>query len=263
MRYPLDSATADRFLGHIVANDRSQRVMIETLSILLAEAMKDSHDNREAGEDKPEWFEQAVALLKLKNTIHMEHETRIFNEKNGHAEKLSTVPLTPETAKTSYSDTVPSLGLMDLNDPEVAQKLNETEGKFGEELSETDLAKHFGEKSKKNKKDKVDMSKKDPFKGMSLEEIEEWESKQDNSNDIYKVKARIVNLARGSGASLTPVGEMMCNTFVHVVKDLYDFAETIPDKSLRITLIERIRKHESMPGTLINAAGAGVRNNKK
>lgn len=104
------------------------------------------------------------------------------------------------------------------------------------------------------------MSEKEPFKNMTLEQIEEWERKQENANDIWKVKSRVQNLASGiSGGNLTAVGTMMVNSFVHVVKDLYDFAETIPDKSLRIALIERVRKHESMPGTLIAAASAGVK----
>lgn len=88
---------------------------------------------------------------------------------------------------------------------------------------------------------------------MSIDELKEWEEKQDNSNDIYKIKARVANLARGGGASLTPVGEMLCNAFVHVAKDLYDFAETISDPAVKAKLIELIRKHENMPANLIAA----------
>jgi hypothetical protein len=92
---------------------------------------------------------------------------------------------------------------------------------------------------------------------MSLEEIEEWEAKQDNSNEIYKIAARVKNLARGGSLNLTPAGEALCNTFVHVAKELYDFAEKIEDKDLKIKLTELIRKHENMPATLIAAMGAG------
>ncbi len=95
-----------------------------------------------------------------------------------------------------------------------------------------------------------------------LKTINEWEEQQDNSNDLYKIKARVANLARANGASITPVGEMMVNTFVHVLKSLYDFADTIEDKNIRIKLIQKIRSHEGMPATLINAASVGVKPEK-
>lgn len=233
MRYPIDQKTTENFIGHIIAHDRAQRQLIEALTILLKAATEDRYS-----EEVGEWYDEAEKLLKFQNKLKTDHETRLFNEKNGHVE--------------SHVST-------EITDPQENAKINEAEKSFGEELSEEDLAKHFHEKTKKRSKDMVDMSKKSPFEDMTIEQIEEWERKQDNSNDIYKVKARVANLARNGGASLTPVGEMMVNTFVHVVKDLYDFAETIQDKSVRIPLIERIRKHENMPSNLIAATSAGVK----
>lgn len=238
-------------MGHLVAHERAQRQMVTAISVLLQEAMN------EAGAEYALWYEDAKAVLELQKKLKNEHENRIFNEKNGHAEKP--VHLTPEIVKENYSDIMPSIGMGGMQlDPQTNASMNQYEAKsFGEEMSEEELARHFREKTQK-KKDKIDISAKEPFKDMSIEEIESWEAKQNNSNDIYKVKARVANLARGAGASLTPVGEMMVNSFVHVVKDLYDFADTIPDKELKIKLIERVRKHENMPGSLIAAVNSSV-----
>lgn len=258
MKYPIDAITTETFMGHLVAHDRAQRQLIQALTILLTEAMN------EMGMEDTEWYPEAEALLKLQKRLKMDHENRIFNEKNGVAEKQN--PITPEVVKENYAELIPNLGMMGLgqiDDPQLNANITEREKVFGAEMTEEEIAGMFREKGKKKPKDGVDMSAKDPFKNMTLEEITEWERKQENSNDIYKVKARVANLARGAGASLTPVGEMMVNSFVHVVKDLYDFAETIPDKSLRIAIIERIRKHEGMPGNLIAATSANVKMGKK
>ncbi|NJO48256.1 MAG: hypothetical protein HC840_00910 [Leptolyngbyaceae cyanobacterium RM2_2_4] len=261
MKYPIDAVTTETFMGHLVAHDRAQRQLIQALTILLGEAMN------EMGAEDTDWYDEASKIMNLQKRLKVEHENRIFNEKNGIAEKPSAAIITPETVKANYSEMVPSLGAMGLgqiDDPQLNANINEREKSFGEELSEEEIAKMFREKNKKKLKDGVDMSQKDPFKNMSLEEIEEWERKQENSNDIYKVKARVRNFAVGiSGANLTPVGEMMTNTFVHLLKDLYDFAETIPDKNIKVSLIERVRKHESAPGNLISAVAANVKVSKK
>lgn len=126
---------------------------------------------------------------------------------------------------------------------------------FGEEMTEADLAKQFGEPPPVRKEGKA-------LNDMSRDEIESWERAQDNSNDLYKIKARVSNLARGGGAALTAQGEMLVNTYVHVLKSLYDFAENIEDSTTKIKLTQLIRKNEDMPGNLIAAAGAGVRTKK-
>jgi hypothetical protein len=86
---------------------------------------------------------------------------------------------------------------------------------------------------------------------MSEQEILEEEKRQDNSTEIYKVAARVKNLARGGEATLTPAGEALCNVFVHVLKDLYLFSETL-DSTKREELYNLLRIHEGMPGKLIS-----------
>lgn len=256
MKYPIDGLTTETFFGHLIASDRAHRQMIQALTLLLTEAMNemDMEDNGRYSE----WYDEAKKMLELQKRLKVEHENRLFNAKNGHPDKSSVEVTVVQTGKIdSSSDIIHVPGIK--IDPEMNAKLNEAEKGFGEEMSEDDLAKHFREKPKKNVVRGVDMSKKHPFKGMTLEEIEEWEAKQDNSNDIYKIKARVQNLVAGTGGSLTAVGEMMVNSFVHVAKDLYDFAETIPDKEIKINLIERVKKHENMPASLIAAVSGGVR----
>lgn len=257
MKYPIDSQTTEKFFSHLMAHDRAQRQMIQALTLLLTEAIGDSTKYYPA--EEMEWHQEAHKLLDLQKKLSVEHENRIFNEKNGVAEKTSNIIATQE----SYADIMPSLGFMGLSgqieDPKLNANINEREKVLGEEMSEEEIARLFREKPKRAAKDDIDMSKKEPFKGMTLEEIKEWERKQDNANDIYKVKARVQNLVAATGGSLTAVGEMMVNSFVHVAKDLYDFAEHIPDQSLKIQLIERVRKHEGMPANLISAVNAGVK----
>ena len=150
-------------------------------------------------------------------------------------------------------------GLGQINDPQLNANINEREKAFGDEMSEEEIAKMFNQKPSKKKNVEVDLSSKTPFKDMTLDEIESWEAKQNNSNDLYKIKARVQNLAVAAGGNLTPQGTMLCNTFVHVLKSLYDFAETILDKNLKIALIQKIRSNEGMPASLISAASANVK----
>lgn len=254
MKYPIDPLTTETFFGHLIANDRAQRKTIQALSQLLTLAMS------EMGMEDTDWYDEAKKFFQLQRKLQIEHETRIFNAKNGHPDtaivKVDTGIEVGPVEEVKEVTHVPGITI----DPQMNAELNEKEKAFGEEMSEEDIARLFNERPKKKSVSGVDMSQKDPFKNMSLEEIREWEQKQDNSNDIYKIKARVGNLAVSiSGGSLTPVGTMMVNSFVHVVKDLYTFADTIPDKTLKIALVERIRSHESMPGSLIAAASAGVK----
>lgn len=245
MRYPLDVLTFEKILGQITAQERAQRQMIVALTFLLSEAMEASEMAGEDGE-APDWYWEAEKLLDLQKRIKTQNENRIFDEGNGYKTETSHIPV--NTGMDTKTNAI----------------FNEAEAKeFGGEMSEEEIAKMFNSKPTKKLTNGIDLSAKEPFKGMTLEQIKEWERKQENSNDIYKVKARVANLAVGSaGAALTPVGVMMVNTFVHVVKDLYDFAETIQDDQMRVNLIHRIRKHEGMPGVLIAAATAGVRDKK-
>lgn len=248
MKYPIDSQTINTMQAHLVAHERAQNDLIMALYVCLAAAMD------EMGMEDTEWYPEAKKLMEFREKLKTYHENRIFNEKNGHAEHLV---MSPETVKANYAEMVPSLGIGQITDAETNVKMNEAEKSFGEEMSAEEVARLFKEPVRKDK-DKVDMSQKQPFKGMTLEEIEEWEAKQQNSNDIYKIKARVQNSAVAVSGNLTPVGEMMVNSFVHVLKDLYDYAETLNDKESKIKLVERVRKHEGMPGNLIAATKSQV-----
>lgn len=143
-------------------------------------------------------------------------------------------------------------------DPILDARVSKEEESFGEEMSDEELLGIFGEikQPEQGKKYK-------PLKEMTLEEIKSWEKDQENSTDLYKIKARVANLARETGGQLTAQGEMLCNSYVHVMKSFYDFAETVQDPQIKLALIKLIRNNEDMPGIVIAAAGAGVREKKK
>lgn len=247
IKYPLDQLTLNEFISHIHNNEMAQRETIKFLTSLIQDAMEDS-------DEEEEWYQNADKFLQMQHELKIYHENRIFDKNNIRKAKGMESKVPVNNIHHSVAKATAPINVCGF---ENEGKLNKIESEFGGEMSEEDLSKHFGERRKK-KKD-IDLSKKSPFKGMTNEEISEWENKQDNSNNLYKIKARVVNLARESGASISPVGEMLCNTFVHVVKDLYDFAETIQDKEVKIQLIEKIRKHESMPANLIKATVSGVK----
>jgi hypothetical protein len=71
-----------------------------------------------------------------------------------------------------------------------------------------------------------------------------------NNNDLYAIDARVKNLARDWDASLTPMGVILCNHFTFVLKDLYDFSETLTNKD-KEKLQEILRSHEGMPRKII------------
>lgn len=256
MKYPIDHTTTQEFFGYLVAHEKAQREVISFLTSLLQDAMDVAED------EDADWFTEANSYLQMQQNLKMEHENRIFDEDNLRKARGMQPKTIPATLDHRVARAIAPIEF----DAATNNEFNKVEAKFGEEWSETDLARHFAEPSsskKKKKEREVNLSKKNPFKGMSNEEIVEWEAKQNNSNDIYKIKARVANLAREGGAALTPVGEMLCNTFVHVAKDMYDFAESIDDPNVKIGLIELIRKHENMPANLIAATTAGVNVKKK
>ena len=69
--------------------------------------------------------------------------------------------------------------------------------------------------------------------------------------DIYSIAARVKNLARDYDASLSPIGEKLCNLYIHVLKDLYEFAETIPEPH-QMKLVELIESKEGFCRDVIN-----------
>jgi hypothetical protein len=164
----------------------------------------------------------------------------------------SSVPVQPEgLVQVIHGKSVnPGQQFDNVLDAQISAK----ESEFGEEMSEAELEKAFGAAGRAQP---VEQSK--PLNKMSLDDIKSWEAQQNNSTDIYKIKARVSNLARETGGSLTGQGDILCNTYVHVLKSFYDFAEKIEDPTTRIRLIELIRSQEGMPGTVISAAGAGVK----
>lgn len=259
MKYPIDAQTTETFFGHLIAHDRAQRKMIEALNQLLVLAMEhDGEDSTGEMARDTQWFREAKKLFAIQKQTKMDHDNRQFNARNGHQDNTVISIDAPGPVPTEKIEHPIHVGGTTIT-PEVDAKLNEFEAnEFGGEMSEEELASHFREKPKREFRQAVDLAKKEPFKGMTLQEIEDWEARQDNANDLFKVKARVKNAVSGTGGALTAVGEMMVNSFVHVAKDLYDFADTIQDKELRIRLIERVRKHESMPATLIAAVASGV-----
>jgi hypothetical protein len=72
--------------------------------------------------------------------------------------------------------------------------------------------------------------------------------------DLYAIAARVKNAARMSvGGNLTATGEQLCNSFVHLFKAFYDFADTLNDKD-KERLKELVRSQEIVPGDFIAMA---------
>lgn len=103
-----------------------------------------------------------------------------------------------------------------------------------QQMSDMDLAAHFGE---------------------SVRTVADRDADRDADriNSIYKVNARIKNYARSNGLSLTSAGESLCNTFTHMILELYQFAESLPEDD-RKRLETIVRKQEQMPGDFIAMA---------
>lgn len=116
-----------------------------------------------------------------------------------------------------------------------------------DQLTANEMAKQFGEGKPETEKTLPD------FSVMTKAEVEEWEAKEYNSNDIYRIKARVQNFVAQDGGMLTPVGQILCNTFVHMARDLYNCAETLPEP-YRTQIADIVRKHESMPANVIAAS---------
>lgn len=235
MKYPLDNQAIEEMSRDLLLHHRGQNQTVGDLVKLLEEAMASCEDEDE------EWFSDAERFLKGLSTRRMDFETHRFNQKNGYA----------KTSKSPYPATASeSVGPIDLAKE---NELNAMEKDFGDEMSEEDIARMFNEKPKKKKKTK-------PIEKMTLKEIEDLEEAQNNSNDIYKVSARIKNLARTAvKGNLTAQGDMVTNTFAHLIKGIYDFAQTVQDKDTKTKLIQYAKDQEQAPANLIAALGAGVK----
>jgi hypothetical protein len=137
-----------------------------------------------------------------------------------------------------------------LSDAILESQLNQQEG---ESMSAEEVAKHFGEEPQSDAEIPT-------FK--SAEDAENWEKAQQESSDIYRISARVKNHVSFTGGSLTPVGEILCNSFIHVMKAFYDFADTLSDID-RERLRELIRKQEGMPANVIAASKSHVQVKKR
>lgn len=113
-----------------------------------------------------------------------------------------------------------------------------------DQMSAKDMAMTFGVPVPKEKELPV-------LSLLSREEIEKLERAEVESSDIYRISARVMNQARSGGGSLTPVGQQLCNLYVHVMKSLYEFGDSL-DENKKEELKALLRKHESFPGQLLS-----------
>lgn len=226
-KFPLDERGVQNITSSLIKNHQAQEQLISKLTDFLYQSMAEIDTDPE----DMEWYEGAVKLLEHMKKREIEFANLRFDQSNGHKADV----LSPYEAEV-----------------DCGEKDQDEEVK---EWSEVELAKHFGEPLAPEKKTKKNVAK------MTLEEIESWEKAQDNSNDIYKVSARVKNLARTAG-NLTSQGEMLCNSFTHVVMAFYDFAGRLEDTDTKIKLIELTRSKEGMPADFIGAAQANVKPSK-
>lgn len=248
----MDSATFIETANQLLEHNKTQENLVNRVCGLLKESMS----YVEEGEEE-EWYFQAQTLFVDLHALQMYHESRRFNEDN-FRKQFGYEP------KARVADSINR-----INEP-VDIPVLEPQDDHGE-MSETELNKLFNgnrevkrHKQASSKRGLRQMSERE-IASTSIDKLKELvadatieEHAMDNSTDIYKIKARVANLARGPGMQLTPQGEQLCNTFVHVLKSLYDFADRVHEEKTRTSLIKLIRSHETMPSVLIAAAGAGV-----
>jgi len=48
------------------------------------------------------------------------------------------------------------------------------------------------------------------------------------NNDIYQISGRLKNILASADMALSPAGTVLINLYTHVLKSLYDFAESLP-----------------------------------
>lgn len=239
-----------------VAQDSSLRADIKELSDFVKEAMLFEEAKGTI------WYDQADAFMKTLQRRDLDAVNMRFNQKNGY-------PMPPIVVEGSSGvvdvNQMPPGNISPVGDNDrhalakLEQELNTREAGFGEEMDEAALAEFFREQTPAPKGDRL----KKPLNKMSIKEIEEWEEEQNSATDIYKISARVKNLARGeSGRSLGNQQEMLCNSFCHVLKVFYDFADTLP-KDQRKKLVQLTMSQEGVPANLISAAAASVNVQKK
>lgn len=74
-----------------------------------------------------------------------------------------------------------------------------------------------------------------------------------DKNDVYAISGRIKNIIAREDVALSPVGTVLVNYFTLVLKDLYDFADTLED-SKKEALFRLLRAKEDTPLHIIQVA---------
>jgi len=69
-------------------------------------------------------------------------------------------------------------------------------------------------------------------------------------NDIYNISGRVKNHIAKKDIALSPVGNILVNSYTLVLKDIYDWAETIPE-FYRDQLNKILMSKEEMPAYVI------------
>jgi hypothetical protein len=257
VKYPLDPSTFSETINTLVEHNKMQEVLVQKVCSLLQLAMDD------AEYADSEWYVESETLFKDMHALKMYHESRRFNEDN-FRKQYGFEPAQRVKGSIDRLNDLSDLPMVD--DQEEAPEMSHTE---------LDVALNSKRSMKKrryvgNPQRGLQQMSEDEISSTPVNKLKELvaqaeldEQASDNSTDIYKIKARVANLARGPGMSLTPQGVQLCNTFVHVLKSFYDFADKIQDPNVRVPLIKLIRSHEKMPGVLIASAGAGVVQSEK
>ncbi|HXN74912.1 MAG TPA: hypothetical protein VN855_00285, partial [Candidatus Acidoferrum sp.] len=195
-KYPLDHQGIQNIFNDFLKHDLAQREIMNKLVGYLREAMAWVDDDI-----NETWYQEAETLVQELYKRKMDFDNFRFDQQNGHKQE-----------EISPYSTVPQLIPGEHLGPAHEQAFNDAEEGFGPPMTTEELASYFGESlPKKPKKTKA-------VHKMDLQEIQEWEKQQDNSTDIYKIAARVKNLARSNDATLTQVGESLCNVYVHVLK---------------------------------------------
>jgi hypothetical protein len=73
------------------------------------------------------------------------------------------------------------------------------------------------------------------------------------NDDIYAISGRVKNIIAKEDIPLSPVGTILVNYFSLMLKDLYDFAETL-DETDKSNLKCLLKQKESVPLSIIRAA---------
>jgi hypothetical protein len=86
------------------------------------------------------------------------------------------------------------------------------------------------------------------------------EQKVQDEYDIYRISARVNNHAvyATGNKNLTAQGRMVCNTYVHTLKAMYDFAHKMRKSKQKDKLFAIIKEQEKAPGDLIAALMSGI-----